>query len=141
MVNRSSTRAAGQVTGLGVLIPSRYPGSTAQPPPQPRRGPRGDQGGREREEGRRGEKEEGPQAPQEGPQGRLVPYVSVALEVTRGGSACGPPSEPAERVTAPTRAACASWEKCTKKCYFSKNYEITNYDLIIDKTFNAIMVF
>ena len=34
--------------------------------------------------------------------------MSVALEVTRGGSACGPPPEPDARVAAPTRTACAS---------------------------------
>jgi len=42
-------------------------------------------------------------------EGRPVPQVRVALEVTRGGSACGPPPEPDARVTAPTRTACASW--------------------------------
>ena len=42
--------------------------------------------------------------------------MSVALEVTRGGSAYGPPPEPNARVTAPTRAACASWGEvhCTR---------------------------
>ena len=34
--------------------------------------------------------------------------MRVALEVTRGGSACGPPPEPDAWVAAPTRTACAS---------------------------------
>jgi len=78
------------------------------PPASPQRRPRGGQ--REKRKGGGGQQEEGPQALRQGPEGRPAPQVRVALEVTRGGSACGPPPEPDAWVTALTRAACASSE-------------------------------